>query len=102
MISLDCNVRVVDFVKGMEIESNGDYTYPELPSNSALNLEGTFTFEYDYPLSKQAKFEHVLTPDMTGMDLLVLGRVDYERIYQEEDADMGYATPMIPGMMNRA
>ena len=97
MVSVDCNVRVIDFVKGAPYDPDID----TLPSSKPLKLEGIFSFEYDYPLSKQATFDHVLTAEMTALDLLALGRADYERIYREEDEDVDAPTPMIPGMLNR-
>ena len=95
-MNIDCNILVVEVEKGMK-----SHEHWELPSDKPLGLEGTFVFSYDYPLSITAYFRHDLTRDMTGMDLLVLGRADYERIYKEEDEDVGGPTPMIAGMLNR-
>jgi len=96
MITIDCGVRVVEFEKNMQLDE-----YVTLPSKAALNLDGTFTFAYDYPLSKEARFEHRVSPDMSALDILTIARADYERIYQEEDEDVGRSTGMIPGMLNR-
>ncbi len=94
-MNIDCNIRVVDCDQAANDEVD------ELPSDEALGLEGIFSFEYDYPLSKQARFDHALTPDMSAVHILQLARGDYMRIYREEDEDVDAPTPMIPGMLNR-
>ena len=95
-LNIDCNVRVVEVTPSAKADR-----YTKIPSSDPLGLEGTFEFQYTYPLSKTAVFKHALTKDMSGLDLLLLGRADYERIYREEDGDVGAPTPMIPGMLNR-
>jgi hypothetical protein len=97
--NLDCNVRVIEVDERLACLKLPKYT--RLASSEELFLIGPYKFSYTYPLSKTAVFDHVLTPDMNGLDLLVLARADYERIYREEDGDVGAPTPMIPGMLNR-
>jgi len=96
MQHISCNLHASTFVKGDERE---DYEHADalMP---ALGLGGEFKFEYDYPLSNTAYFSHVLTPEMTGEDILVLARADYEKIYAEEEAAEGNPGH-IPGMLNR-
>lgn len=94
-IPINCNVRVSDVVRGMKVDE-----CDEVPSDSPLGLEGEYTFEYDYPLTQTARVKREIKPEISGFDLLLLGRSDYERIYQEEDDAVG-PTPMIPGMFNR-
>jgi len=96
-MELDCNVHAASFIKGEERE---EYEHAD-QLDKPLGLTGNFYFTYDYPLSVAASFPHTLTPEMTGEDLLVLARADYERIYQEEDAAVGNPGH-IPGMLNRA
>jgi hypothetical protein len=96
-MKLSCNLHAASFVKGdpdEEIENVREL----LP---ALGLSGMYAFSYDYPLSVIATFEHQLTPETTGEDLLVLARGDYERIYNEEHSEVG-DPGHIPGMLNRA
>lgn len=95
-MELDCNVHAASFVKGNEreeYENVDDLLHP-------LGLSGDFYFTYTYPLSTAATFPHTLTPEMTGEDLLVLAKADYERIYKEEDDAVG-DPGHIPGMLNR-
>jgi hypothetical protein len=95
-MNLNCNVHAASFIKGDEREEYDDVSELLHP----LHLNGEYTFRYRYPLRRAATFNHVLTPEMTGEDLLVLGRIDYEEIYRQEEAtagDPGY----IPGMLNR-
>jgi len=96
MIHISCNTHASSFTKGGDRQEYDDVE----KLAPAVGLDGEYTFNYDYPLSRIASFKHILTPDMTGEDLLVLGREDYERIYKEEheaDCDPGHA----PGMLNR-
>lgn len=95
-IKLDCNTHASSFVKG-EAEEFDNVVQLKHP----LGLEGDFMFQYTYPLSHAAHFRHTLTPDMTGEDLLAIGRSDYEHIYQAEDEAVGNPGH-IPGMLNRA
>lgn len=95
-MELSCNVHASSFVKG---DDRGEYEDVDDLLNP-LNLSGDFYFTYTYPLSKSATFPHTLTPEMTGEDLLVLARADYERIYKEEDDAVG-DPGHIPGMLNR-
>ena len=98
-MKLQCNFHASSFVKGewrsdRELIGYDDLTLP-------LELSGEHAFSYSYPLKVVATFMHVLAPEMTGEDLLVLARADYERIYREEEAAVGN-----PGratsMLNRA
>lgn len=91
-----CNVHAESFVKDSRVDFD-DVT--EL--KPALGLIGEYTFVYDYPLSRAAAFEHVLTSEMNGEDVLVLARQDYGRIYREEESAVGNPGH-IPGMLNRA
>lgn len=90
---ISCNSHASSFVKGDEPD---EYDRRDELLNP-LGLSGKYLFVYSYPLSRPAHFHHELTPDMTGEDLCVLGRTDYEAIYAAED-DPGH----IPGMLNRA
>lgn len=96
-MKIKCNVHAASFIKGDAEEEikNVRELFP------ALGLSGVFAFSYDYPLSVIATYEHRLTPDMTGEDLLVIARSDYEQIYREEDAEVGNPGH-IPGMLNRS
>lgn len=96
-MKLNCNIHASSFLKGAEREEYKDM----IGMGAALGLSGHFYFSYDYPLSVTASFPHILTPEMTGEDILVLARGDYERIYSEEDAAVGNPGH-IPGMLNRA
>jgi len=96
-MNLSCNVHASSFVKGAERDEYEDMDGMNFP----LGLSGNFYFSYDYPLSVIASFPHVLTPEMTGEDILVLARADYERIYREEDEAVSNPGH-IPGMLNRA
>jgi hypothetical protein len=95
-MKLQCNTHAASFVKGGEVNEwdNVEGLQP------ALRLSGEFAFKYTYPLSHAAHFRHTLTPDMTGEDLLVLARGDYEQIYREEEAAAGNPGH-IAGMLNR-
>lgn len=92
-VNLECNTHASSFVKGDKHEEFDDVANLLHP----LNLNGEFKFKYSYPLSQPAHFVHTLTPEMTGEDILVLARKDYETIYNSED-DPGH----ISGMLNRA
>ena len=96
-MEISCNVHASSFVKGDEEAEYDDVSELKTP----LALVGEYTFVYTYPLSTEARFDHVLTSTMTGEDLLVLARADYERIYREEEAAVGNPGH-IPGMLNRA
>lgn len=96
-IEISCNTHAASFVKGDEEAEYDDVSKLKTP----LALVGEYTFVYDYPLNTQARFTHMLTSSMTGEDLLVLARADYERIYREEEAAAGNPGH-IPGMLNRA
>lgn len=96
-MELSCNVHAASFVKGDPDE--GEMNVLELLH--PLGLSGEFYFTYSYPLSLSASFPHTLTPEMTGEDILVLARADYERIYREEEEAVGNPGH-IPGMLNRA
>ena len=95
-----CSVHAASFVKGAEYDEN--YIDKEYINElyNPLGLSGEYTFSYSYPLSKIAEFQHALTPEMTGEDVLVLARKDYERIYREEE-DVAGDPGHIPGMLNR-
>lgn len=93
---IECDVRVIEIKRGMKLSEYGD-----LPKDKPLGLCGRFVFSYDYPLSKVATFEHNISKDMDGIDILLIGKKDYKRIYKEEDEDVAKPTPMIPGMLNR-
>jgi hypothetical protein len=95
-MEISCNVHASSFEKGDEEQDCDDVS--EL--KTALDLSGLFYFSYTYPLSVAASFPHELTADMTGEDLLVLARGDYERIYREEEEAAGNPGH-IPGMLNR-
>lgn len=96
-MNLDCNTHAASFVKGDEEAEYDDVEQLKTP----LGLSGKFAFKYTYPLSVAAHFRHAVTPEMTGEDLLVIARGDYERIYREEDEAVG-DPGHIPGMLNRA
>lgn len=96
MDKIKCNVLLMSVFKGM-IHTR----YDKIPPDEPLGLAGEFTFEYTYPLSQDATFVHVLDKDTTAMDILILGRSDYEQIYREEEQDAG-DPGNIPGMLNRA
>lgn len=96
-MNIDCNIHAASFVKGDEHEEY-DNTEALLP---AVGISGEFTFVYDYPLSRVANFKHKLTPEMTGEDILMLARLDYEKIYKDEEEAVGNPGN-IPGMLNRA
>lgn len=94
--NISCNVAVHEVEHGMVLKS-----YDRIPSKDPLGLSGEFAFVYYYPLSHEPHIKHVLTPDMSAFDLLIIGRAHYEQIYREEDEDVGHATGMIDGMLNR-
>lgn len=96
-MEIKCNTHAASFVKGTKPSAYDDVA----ALKHKLMLEGEYTFDYDYPLSNKASFKHTITPDMTGEDLLVIARADYERIYREEEGDDG-DPGHIPGMFNRA
>ncbi len=96
-MELNCNIHAASFAKGAERDEYEVMEGMDVP----LALTGTFTFHYTYPLSTPASFRHELTPEMTGEDLLVLARADYERIYSEEEEDAGNPGH-ISGMLNRS
>lgn len=96
-MNLSCNIHASSFVKGAERDEYDDLDGFNLP----LGLRGKFSFVYSYPLSTEARFSHELTPEMTGEDILVLARHDYETIYIEEDEAVSHPG-LIPGMLNRA
>lgn len=96
-MEISCNVHASSFEKDGDVQDYNDVSELKTP----LGLVGTFYFTFTYPLSVTASFPHELTADMTGEDLLVLARGDYERIYREEEAAVGNPGH-IPGMLNRA
>jgi hypothetical protein len=96
-MTLECYIPVTKIQPGLTEAPR----HCELPSPSALNLSGAYTFNYDYPLSRTVNFQHELIRQMTGLDLLVLGRVDYEQIYREEADSSSVSASRIPGMLNR-
>lgn len=96
-MKINCNVHAASFEKNGDVGKYDDVAQLKTP----LGLSGKFAFKYTYPLSHAAHFRHMVTPDMTGEDLLVLACGDYERIYREEDQAVGDPSH-IPGMFNRA
>ena len=93
-IKIDCNLSVVGFL--LNKEKPNEYTI--FPKPGAIGLEpGTYEFQYDYPLSKVAKFKHKLTSKTSGRNILRYAARDYKKIYAAEE-DPGY----IPGMFNRS
>lgn len=98
MKRIDCNVHVGTYnAKNAENEED---IYVKYPSSDELELEGSFTFVYDYPLSRPAKFEHIITTNTTARDILTIAKKDYEEIYRlEEEADGDPGN--IEGMLNR-
>lgn len=96
---IDCAIPVVMVPKGKSTKAVDPW---ELPSNAPLGLKGTFTFTYNYPLSREVRIERKLPRETSALDLLRFGREDYERIYREEDEDVGSKTGNVPGMLNRA
>lgn len=63
-------------------------------------LAHSITIEYDYPLSVKVQFTHKRKGGWTRTALARQIQKDYERIYLEEDVDVG-PTAHIPGMLNR-
>lgn len=97
MLKFDCNNHASSFTRE---EALVDEFHPL--TDDALGIPaGVYTFVYDYPLSRQAKFQHTLVPSMSIIDILLQARADYETIYALEDAAVG-KTDHIPGMLNRA
>lgn len=96
-MNLSCNIHAASFVKNGEQDEYDDVSALQSP----LGITGAFTFIYDYPLSREAKFIHPITPDMNGEDILVIARSDYETIYKDEEAAAGHPG-YIPGMLNRS
>jgi len=92
-----CNVHAASFVKNDPERGEWD-DVSEL--QNPLGLSGEYTFVYDYPLSRVASFKHLLMPEFTGEDILVLARSDYEYIYEKEEQTAGNPGH-IPGMLNR-
>lgn len=97
---LDCNNHIASFTREDAVAPKENYIDP-IPDTPAGFLAGFYFFRYTYPLSVEARFSHELTPEMSWVDLLLLAKQDYERIYREEDEDCG-PTGNIPGMLNRA
>jgi hypothetical protein len=93
---ISCNLHAQSFIKGGEREDYDD----DSNLKHQLGLSGEYAFSYDYPLSRIAVFKHTITPDMTGEDLLALARMDYGRIYREEEEAVGNPGH-ITGMLNR-
>lgn len=80
MVKIDCNVRVSDtererFSKECDTVPTGKISVPK----------GTYTFEYDYPLSDRARFQHDLKGDETEIEILKIAARDYKKIYQENE-----------------
>lgn len=99
MKTLDCNNHAKSFTREGAVDPE---EYEEKISDDAVDVkEGNYTFLYTYPLSVTAKFEHQLTPATSWIDILLLAKADYERIYKEEEGDVGNPGH-IPGMLNRA
>jgi hypothetical protein len=95
-MNIRCNHHVAGFDYSTAV-SNEDYLLTDQP----LYLTGLYTFEYDYPLKNKASFQRQITRAMSVIDILILARYDYERIYAAEDAAVGKPTDYIPGMLNR-
>lgn len=95
--NIDCNISVCGFDRNI---AAGPYDH--LPSDTPLGLDGIYTFVYDYPLSKRARFDHPLVPSVSALDILTIAKADYKFIYAAEDADVGGPTDDIPGTMNRS
>jgi hypothetical protein len=96
-MKFSCNHHVESFDLA---SAQGDEYTEALSGESLLIPVGTYTFVYDYPLKHVARFQHDLTPEMSKIDILLLGSVDYKTIYALEDAASG-KTGHIPGMLNR-
>lgn len=47
-------------------------------------LAGTYSFVYDYPLRKPARFKHPLTGQEGLYDIMYLAARDYEKIYTHD------------------
>lgn len=88
-----CNIHLCSY---LENKPKGEYDI--YPDPGPLNLQaGTYTFIYDYPLDREAKFKRKITPKTSARNLLRFGARDYKKIYDAEK-DPGY----IPGMFNRS
>lgn len=97
-IKVDCCIHAASFTREEALVSD---EYTEAMVEKALGLkDGTYTFGYHYPLSNDAKFTHILTPEATNIDVLILARKDYEDIYAAEDAAVG-DPGNTPGLLNR-
>ncbi len=97
--SIECSLHIKTFTRS-EARTGGEY--PEFAMNGKPSdfPPGVYTFSYDYPLTKKATFTHKLSKKTSEVDLVVLGRDDYKRIYREEEKDSGNPGH-IPGMLNR-
>jgi hypothetical protein len=87
-LSVGCNVPVQTYAK-----TNGIGHADDIVPETTFAIDGEFTFVYDYPLSGEARFAHTLVRP-TARELLRLGALDYQRIYDEEAAS---ASPPLPG-----
>lgn len=96
-MKIPCNHHVASFTRK---NANDDPRW-QLPPEWLDLPAGDYTFHYDYPLSREAEFKHVLTERTTVIDILLLGAADYRTIYAEETDTEGIPGN-IPGMLNRA
>jgi hypothetical protein len=95
-MNIDCNHHVASFDYNKAVENE----YHPLVDQPLFLEDKSYTFEYSYPLCNCVAFNHPITRAMSVIDILLLARRDYERIYQEEEAVTGTADN-IPGLLNR-
>ena len=86
MKHFDCDVRVVDVLKGKDPIDDGF-------ARGQKVQPGEYTFLYRYPLSTVAKFKHKLGSALDPVMILRTAADDYQRIYREEDEGMKNLSP---------
>lgn len=98
LMNFKCNNHVKSFCRE---DALAEKEYGQLSERPVNIPDGEYTFTYTYPLSCNAHFKHEVNSAMSIIDVLLLAKSDYERIYKEEDETDG-DPGMIPGMLNRA
>jgi hypothetical protein len=94
-LRVSCDVHVQTFA-----DTHGVGCAEDIVPRTTLQFDGEYTFIYDYPLQAEARFPHLLC-NPTAADVLLIGALDYKRIYEEEDQTQPAPPMSVGNLANR-
>lgn len=90
-----CDVHVQTFAETLGIGTSQD-----IVPTTAFAIKGDFAFVYEYPLTSEALIVHDIW-NPTAHQVLLLGALDYQRIYDEEDETASAPPRSMGNLVNR-